>query len=64
MPPPRLPDVHPICGRANRTGSPQTEAAGWALPYGIRDLTVDAGQVSVGISHGTAVSVVRTILRC
>ncbi len=41
-----------------------TEAAGWALPYGIRDLTVDAGQVSVGISHGTAVLVVQTILRC
>jgi len=30
------------------------EAAGWALPYGIRDLTVDAGQVSVGTGRSVS----------
>src|SRR5262249_42193208 len=39
-------------------------ARGKAIPYGVYDLTRNAGWVSVGIDHDTATFAVRTIGRC
>ena len=39
------------------------KALGKAIPYGVYDLTRDAGWVSVGVDHGTASFAVETLRR-
>ena len=34
---------------------------GKAIPYGVRDLTADAGRVSVGVDHDTAEFAMQTL---